>query len=223
MVSSHPRILIPCLFIGSNFLQHCLTGKGWFKYHTSVRTTHFKSSTSSSACPDDKVRPQTSEEKELYKLLSEVTQRPATLLSSRWREPSLTIHSVEISGPKSKMMVFLLDDSMLTSSIDATVIPGTVKAQISLRIVPDQDLDTIVNSLREHLRISFDGLQSPNNLVVSLKFYALCWSLLTRPRSMLNILLIGGLAISMTIGSSHWKVLFGRNGVKNLFEFAKEG
>jgi len=184
---------------------------------------HSKSLTCSSLCPDDKVRSETSEEKELYKLLSEVTQKPATLLSSRWREPSLTIHSVEISGPKSKMMMILLDDSILTSFVDATVIPGTVKAQISLRIVPDQDLDTIVNSLREHLQISFDGLQSPNNLVVSLKIYSLYRSLLIRPRSMLNILLTGGLVISMTTGSSHWKVLFGRNGVKNLFEFAKEG
>lgn len=187
-----------------------------------MRIIQFQSLACSLACPDDKVRPETSEEKELYKLLSEVTQKPATLLSSRWREPSLTIHSVELSGPKSKVMMFL-EDSMLTGFLDATVIPGTVKAQISLRIVPDQDLDTIVNSLREYLRISFDGLQSPNNLVVSLKFHALCWSLLTRPRSMLSTLLTGGLAISMTTGSSHWKVLFGRNGVKNLFEFAKAG
>ena len=108
------------------------------------------------------------EEKELYKLLSEVTQRPAALLSSRWSEPSLTIHSVEISGPKSKVMALFIDNSMLTGFVDATVIPGTVKAQISLRIVPDQDLDTIVNSLREHLRTAFDSLQTPNNLVVSL-------------------------------------------------------
>lgn len=99
--------------------------------------------------------------------------------------------------------MFLLKDSMLTGFLDATVIPGTVKAQISLRIVPDQDLDTIVNSLREHLRISFDGLHSPNNLVVSLKVYALYRSLLTHPRSMSNILLTGGLVISMTTGSSH--------------------
>ncbi|KIM43328.1 hypothetical protein M413DRAFT_69177 [Hebeloma cylindrosporum] len=106
----------------------------------------------------DRVRPETSEEKELYKLLSEVTQRPATLLSSRWREPSLTIHSVEISGPK-----------------NATVIPGTVKAQISLRIVPDQDLDTIVNALREHLQISFDGLKSPNTLVINVEHTADWW------------------------------------------------
>lgn len=51
---------------------------------------------------DDRVRPQTTEEKELYKLLSDVTQKPASLLSSRWREPSMTIHKIEISGPKGK-------------------------------------------------------------------------------------------------------------------------
>ena len=54
---------------------------------------------------DDKVRPQTDAEKELYKLLSDVTQKPASLLASRWREPSLTIHNVQISGPKSKQFV----------------------------------------------------------------------------------------------------------------------
>ena len=51
---------------------------------------------------DDRVRPQTAEEKELYKLLSDVTQKPASLLSSRWREPSMTIHNIAISGPKGK-------------------------------------------------------------------------------------------------------------------------
>ena len=51
---------------------------------------------------DDRVRPQTAEEKELYKLLSDVTQKPASLLSSCWREPSITIHNIEISGPKGK-------------------------------------------------------------------------------------------------------------------------
>lgn len=49
---------------------------------------------------------------------------------------------------------------------DATVIPGTVTAQLSLRLVPDQDLDTIVKSLRDYLQKSFNSLQSPNKLVV---------------------------------------------------------
>lgn len=52
---------------------------------------------------DDHVRPQTSEEKELYELLSTITQRPASSLSSRWSEPSLTLHTIEISGPKSQL------------------------------------------------------------------------------------------------------------------------
>ncbi|KAF9013391.1 hypothetical protein BDQ17DRAFT_1386947 [Cyathus striatus] len=106
----------------------------------------------------DHVRPQTEEEKELYKLLSEVTHTPASSLASRWREPSLTIHSLEVSGPK-----------------NATVIPGTVKAQVSIRIVPDQDLDTIVKSLCDHLKYSFKAFQSPNTLRVNVEHTADWW------------------------------------------------
>ncbi|KAG6865510.1 hypothetical protein C0991_001941 [Blastosporella zonata] len=106
----------------------------------------------------DHVRPQTQEERELYKLLAEVTQRPAASLSSRWREPSLTLHTIEISGPK-----------------NATVIPGLVKSQVSVRIVPDQDLDTIVKALVAHLESSFEGMQSPNKLKVKVEHSADWW------------------------------------------------
>lgn len=106
----------------------------------------------------DRVRPQMAEEKQLYRLLSEVTQKPASLLSSRWREPSMTIHNIEMSGPK-----------------DATIIPGTVKAQLSLRIVPDQDLDTIVKSLRDYIRTSFNLLQSTNSLQINIEHTADWW------------------------------------------------
>lgn len=51
--------------------------------------------------PDDCVQPATKEEEELYQLLSDVTCKPASHLRSRWCEPSLTIHNIEISGPKS--------------------------------------------------------------------------------------------------------------------------
>ena len=50
--------------------------------------------------------------------------------------------------------------------IDSTVIPGTVKAKVSLRIVPDQDLDTISKALVDHLHSSFAEIQSPNTLKV---------------------------------------------------------
>jgi hypothetical protein len=56
---------------------------------------------------DDRVRPQTEEEKQLYKLLSAVTQRPSSSLSSRWREPSLTVHNIQISGPKCQFLTDL--------------------------------------------------------------------------------------------------------------------
>ncbi|KAG6909272.1 hypothetical protein DXG01_001334 [Tephrocybe rancida] len=106
----------------------------------------------------DHVRPQTQEERELYKLLSDVTRRPAASLSSRWREPSLTLHTIEISGPK-----------------NATVIPGLVKSQVSVRIVPDQDLDTIIKALVAYLETSFEALQSPNKLKVKVEHSADWW------------------------------------------------
>jgi len=106
----------------------------------------------------DHVRPQTEEEKELYKLLSAVTQRPAASLSSRWREPSLTLHTIEISGPK-----------------NATVIPAFVRSQVSVRIVPDQDLDTIVKALCAHLETSFESLHSPNKLKIKVEHTADWW------------------------------------------------
>ncbi len=55
---------------------------------------------------------------------------------------------------------------LIIQNLDATVIPGTVKSQVSIRIVPDQDLETISHSLRDHLTSSFSALDSPNKLQV---------------------------------------------------------
>lgn len=104
------------------------------------------------------VRLQTDEEQHSYDLLSSVTERSAASLSSRWREPSLTVHNIEVSGPK-----------------NSTVIPSLVKAQVSLRIVPDQDLDTIVQALCSHLESSFCDLKSPNKLRLEVKHTADWW------------------------------------------------
>ena len=56
---------------------------------------------------DDSVRPLSDEEKQSYKVLSSVTQTPASLLAARWREPSLTVHNIEVSGPRSMYAVLL--------------------------------------------------------------------------------------------------------------------
>ncbi|THH11663.1 hypothetical protein EW145_g494 [Phellinidium pouzarii] len=99
----------------------------------------------------DSVQPQTDMEGKLYELLSTVTGQSASAFSSKWREPSLSIHSIEISGPG-----------------NATVIPASVRAKVSLRIVPDQDLDSIVHSLKVHLLSSFDVIKSPNKIRVNI-------------------------------------------------------
>ncbi|KAI0754689.1 Zn-dependent exopeptidase [Daedaleopsis nitida] len=106
----------------------------------------------------DSVRPVSAEEKQGYKVLSSVTQTPAKLLAARWREPALTVHNIEVSGPK-----------------NSTVIPSTVKAHVSVRIVPDQDLETIVSALKTHLQTQFDKIQSPNRLDVTIDHMADWW------------------------------------------------
>ena len=55
--------------------------------------------------PDNQVRPQDDEEAALFRLLESATQQAAASLSARWREPSLTIHSVRGSGPTSTFSV----------------------------------------------------------------------------------------------------------------------
>lgn len=106
----------------------------------------------------NRVRSQTEAEKQLYDVLSNVTQKPGSVLSSRWSEPSLTVHNIDVSGPG-----------------NSTVIPGKVTAKVSLRIVPDQELETIAQSLVDHLKGSFDNFQSPNQLSVSIDRTADWW------------------------------------------------
>ncbi|KAH7097612.1 Zn-dependent exopeptidase [Auriculariales sp. MPI-PUGE-AT-0066] len=106
----------------------------------------------------DDVRPMTSRELEQFELLANVTKEPAARLSSRWREPSLSVHGLQVSGPG-----------------NATVIPACVKATVSLRVVPDQDTDTIAQSLVDHLELNFRALQSPNTLNVQIERKADWW------------------------------------------------
>ncbi|KAI0088477.1 Zn-dependent exopeptidase [Irpex rosettiformis] len=104
------------------------------------------------------VRPLTDEERQMYKVLSGVIQTPATSLSAKWREPSLTVHDIKTS-----------------SATNATVIPASVTARVSIRIVPDQDLDTIAKSIQDYLRDEFAKMKSPNTLEVSITRTADWW------------------------------------------------
>ena len=82
------------------------------------------------------------------------------ILMSRWRLPSLSIHQVTSTG-----------DSAGKSS----VIPKAVKADISLRLVPDQNIDDVVKSLNDYLSSEFSDLHSQNHFTCEISHKADWW------------------------------------------------
>ncbi|KAL4785263.1 hypothetical protein BJX76DRAFT_325089 [Aspergillus varians] len=74
-------------------------------------------------------------------------------LMHRWREPSLTIHSVEVPG---------------SSKSTTTTISRKAKASLSIRIVPNQAADEIAAALTLYAQEQFDRLESQNELTVEI-------------------------------------------------------
>ncbi|CAN6638859.1 probable di- and tripeptidase Dug2p [Trichomonascus vanleenenianus] len=100
-------------------------------------------------------------EEELYEAIVREThhKHDKDTLMKKWRYPSMTIHRVWVSGPG-----------------NSTVIPATVSAQVSFRIVPDQDLATIKKALVHHLRDQFTKhCASSNSLSITFANEALPW------------------------------------------------
>ncbi|KAG8878994.1 hypothetical protein FRB97_002042 [Tulasnella sp. 331] len=106
----------------------------------------------------DNVRARSKEEDDTFKVLADITGRTPQSFSARWTEPSLSVHSINDSG---------LGNS--------TIIPGRVRAKISLRIVPDQDPPTIIDSLSTCVKSIFAGLHSPNSLEIHIDRTADWW------------------------------------------------
>ena len=77
---------------------------------------------------------------------------------ARWREPSLTIHRVENSGPA-----------------NSTIISRVAKADLSLRLVPNQTTAAVKNELRKALEVAFDQLNSSNELTIKIEHQAEPW------------------------------------------------
>ncbi|KAL8946961.1 MAG: hypothetical protein Q9222_006709 [Ikaeria aurantiellina] len=82
----------------------------------------------------------------------------AEQLKGRWREPSLTIHRINNSGPAG-----------------SSVIPHTATATISLRLVPEQTTSAIQDSLQKILRATFADLNTSNDLTVTIDHVAEPW------------------------------------------------
>lgn len=73
-------------------------------------------------------------------------------LKYRWREPSFTVHSIEVPSTKNT----------------GTTISRRAKATLSVRIVPNQSADEIASALTAFAQEQFDLLESQNELTVEI-------------------------------------------------------
>ena len=78
-------------------------------------------------------------------------------LMARWREPNLTIHRYKVSGP------------------DGSLVSSHASAAISLRLVPNQEVDDIIKSLTTFLSDAFATLDTHNRLSITIDNEADPW------------------------------------------------
>ena len=77
---------------------------------------------------------------------------------ARWREPSLTVHRVDNSGP-----------------VNSTIISRVATADLSLRLVPNQTTAVVQKALRAALWKAFHQLDSSNELTIKIEHQAEPW------------------------------------------------
>lgn len=78
-------------------------------------------------------------------------------LMARWREPNLTIHRYKVSGP------------------DGSLVSSHASANISLRLVPGQEVEQVISHLSSRLRELFGELDSENSLTIQIDNQAEPW------------------------------------------------
>jgi di- and tripeptidase len=78
-------------------------------------------------------------------------------LMARWREPNLTIHRYKVSGP------------------DGSLVSSHASAAISLRLVPNQEVDDVIKSLTNFLSDAFATLDTHNRLSIRIDNTADAW------------------------------------------------
>ncbi|OBA24460.1 glutathione degradosome [Metschnikowia bicuspidata var. bicuspidata NRRL YB-4993] len=93
-----------------------------------------------------------------YARRNNIPEADLDTLLAKWRNPSLTVHRVDVSGPKNN-----------------TVIPQRAKASISIRVVPGQDLVEIKRELVSFLQEKFNMLRSENKILVDFFHEAEPW------------------------------------------------
>lgn len=78
-------------------------------------------------------------------------------LMARWREPNLTLHRYKVSGP------------------DGSLVSSHASSHISLRLVPGQEVDSVIEALSTFLQDEFNQLESQNRLSINIDNKAEPW------------------------------------------------
>ncbi|KAJ5051728.1 uncharacterized protein L3040_001500 [Drepanopeziza brunnea f. sp. 'multigermtubi'] len=115
----------------------------------------------------DSILPLTAVEEARYDDITETLIRrnpengpPETLkasLMARWREPNLTVHRYKVSGP------------------DGSLVSSHASAAISLRLVPNQEVEDVIQSLTAFLTDAFAKLDTHNHLSITIDNQADAW------------------------------------------------
>jgi di- and tripeptidase len=78
-------------------------------------------------------------------------------LMARWREPNLTVHRYKVSGP------------------DGSLVSSHASAAVSLRLVPNQEVEDVIESLTDFLMDAFAQLDTHNHLSITIDNQADAW------------------------------------------------
>ena len=116
----------------------------------------------------DHIPPMTKAEKERYQVISNTLLRDdpglgdvrtlAESFKARWRDPSLTVHSVRASGPSK-----------------SSIISRAATADLSIRLVPNQTTASVQSALQRTLEEAFQKLDSSNKLTIKFERNAEPW------------------------------------------------
>ena len=116
----------------------------------------------------DRIPPISRDENERYELLTRslLEQNPylgtfqdvKASFQAKWREPSLTIHRINHSG-----------------SAGSSIIPRTAKADVSIRLVPNQTTQQVFSQLERHVTTFYESLRSSNEMIFKLEHRAEPW------------------------------------------------
>ena len=115
----------------------------------------------------DGILPMTDEEEQRYDEIASILLRrnpssgPLDVLKrslmARWREPNLTIHRYNVSGP------------------DGSLISSHATANVSIRLVPGQEVEQVIESMTQFLYDEFAKFDSENTLTVRIDNKAEPW------------------------------------------------